>query len=228
MTSLWEKINIKLHSIVDRALNARSLALYDQYIRDVEAYRNQIEKSAAIMYAGIQANKRRIIRHQEIMQQMEHRVDDLLLDGDEEHARIAQQDLVVKKDLVASTEAQIFNQEVDYQRLLSGRQETRERLEIVQGERPAVENLLAIVRAGELVEQIELTLAGLSGLDDVSPAGKIASRLLSRFSEAEVRWQLAAVSLGADQASIEAERIQIDDQLAERMRRLGLDEKPPE
>lgn len=224
MASLWERISQKLHAIVDRALDARSLALYDQYIRDVEAYGTQIEESAARMYAGIQANKRRLVQAENTERRLDDRVDQLILAGDETAERIARSDLEIQRQLVATTRAQIASQEVDYNRLLSGRRETRERLGVIRGERPAVESLLAVVQAGELVEKIELTLGGLARLGEASAAGRIAAGILSRFDEVEVRWQLAAADLAADRALVESEKAQVESQLAERMRRLGLDE----
>ena len=224
MASLWEKINQKLHAIVDRALNAHSLALYDQYVRDVEAYGRQVEDSAAAMYAGIQANTRRLVQHQATQRNLEGQVDKLLLAGDGEAARTLQGDLGALQQLVAATQAQIVHQDADYRRLLAGRQETRERLQLMRGERPAVESLLATVRAGELIERVELTLGNLAQLGADSAAGRIASGIQRRFDEAQARWQMAAASIGVDAASVEAEKSQIEDQLAERMRRLGLDE----
>lgn len=224
MTSLWEKINQKLHEIVDRALNARSLQLYDQYIRDVEAYRHQIEDSAATMYAGIQANQRRLARYRKELQTLNARIDEYVLAGQQDTARLLQGDLTVKQELVETTQNQILNQEADYQRLLTGRQETKERLQLMRGERPAVESLMAMLRAGELIENIELTLGSLAQLGQESTVGQVAADILQRFDEAEARWQMAAVKLGVDQVSEETEKAQIDSQLAERMRRLGIDE----
>jgi phage shock protein A len=224
MLSLLEKISQRLHAIVDRALEARSLALYDQYVRDVEAYERQIEESAATMYAGIQANKRRLVRHEEEAQRLDRRIDELILAGEEEQARILQRDLEVQQELVATTRRQIANQEVDHGRLLVGRKETGERLQLVRGERPAVESLLAVIRAGRLMDQIELTLAGLAQLGEESAAGRIAGAIQRRFDEAELRWQMAAADIQADAAVEAAEESQVSDQLAERMRRLGLEE----
>jgi phage shock protein A len=224
MLSLLEKISQRLHAIVDRALEARSLALYDQYVRDVEAYGRQIEESAATMYAGIQANKRRLARHEEEAQRIDRRVDELVLAGEEDKARILQRDLEVQQQLVATTRRQIANQEADHRRLLRGRKETDERLQLMRGERPGVESLMAMIRAGQLMEQIELTLAGLAQLGEESAAGRIAASIQRRFDEAELRWQMAAADLQADAALAAAEESQVDDQLAERMRRLGLEE----
>jgi hypothetical protein len=224
MLSLWEKISQRLHAIVDRALEARSLALYDQYVRDVEAYGRQIEESAATMYAGIQANKRRLVGHEEEAQRIDRRIDELILAGEEDQARILQSDLEVQEELIATTRRQIANQEADHRRLLAGRQETRERLQLVRGERPGVESLLAVVRAGQLMEQIELTLAGLAQLGEESAAGRIAAGIQRRFDEAELRWQMATADQQADAALEAAEESQVGDQLAERMRRLGLEE----
>lgn len=224
MTGLWEKINQTLHSIVDRALNARSLALYDQYIRDVEDYGRQIEDSAATMYAGIQANKRRLAQHEAGLHNLEARVDPLLAQ-DEAAGRIMLSDLQVQRDLVATTQRQIENQQADYERLLAGREQTQDRLQVIRGERPAVENLLAVVRAGQLMDMIDNTLNGLALMGEQSAAGQIAAGIVSRFNEAELRWQMAAAKIGADQASVEAEKAQIDTQLAERMKRLGLEEE---
>jgi phage shock protein A len=224
MNSLWEKINQKLHSIVDRALNASSLALYDQYIRDVEAYGRQLEDSAATIYAGIQANKRRLAQHISTMQDLEARVDPLLAE-DESAGRIMLNDLQVQRELVKVTQKQIENQQADYERLLTGREQTQDRLKVISGERPAVENLLAVVRAERLMQQIDNTLAGIALLGETSAAGQIAAGIQRRFNEAELRWQMAAGKLGLDQASVEAEKAQIDAQLTERMKRLGLEEE---
>jgi hypothetical protein len=78
--------------------------------------------------------------------------------------------------------------------------------------------------AGELVEKIELTLGSIARLGDESAAGRIAAGIQQRFDEAELRWQMAAADLAADQALAESEEAQVESQLAERMRRLGLDE----
>ncbi len=224
MLSLLEKIRQRLHTIVDRALQAHSLALYDQYVRDVEAYGKQVEEAAATMYAGIQANKRRLAGHVEEARRLDRRVDELLLGGGEQQARTMQDNLQTQQGLVAATQAQIEHQEADYRRLLAGRQETSERLQLMRGERPGVESLMAMLRAGQLMEQIELTLAGLAQLGEESAAGRIASRIQSRFEEAELRWQMAADDLQANAALAAAEKAQVSDQLAERMRRLGLEE----
>lgn len=223
MASLWEQISQKLHSIVDRALDARSMALYDQYIRDVEAYRQQVEDSAARMYAGFQANKRHLETYRAEVERMDRRLQELLAAGETDAARILQIDLDARRQLAATTEAQIAHQEADYQRLLSGRQETVERLQTIQNERPAVESLLAVVRSGELMAQIELTLNGIAQLGEDSAAGRLAGGILRRFDEAEARWQAASARLGVDPVSVETEKAEIDAQLAERMRRLGLE-----
>lgn len=224
MTDLWELINQKLHAIVDRALNARSLALYDGYLRDVEAYVDQVEDSAARMYAGAEANKRRLTQYEAEIVSMDARVDELILAGDDDAARMLQADLDAKRELAATTRAQIANQEADYRRLLAGREESKERLELMRGERPAVESLMAVIRAGQLVESIELTLGSLAQLGRESAIGEIAAGIQRRLYEAEARWQMAAASLEVDRASVEAEKAQVEDQLAERVKRLGLDE----
>jgi phage shock protein A len=224
LASLWERVNQRLHEIVDRALEAQSLALYDQYLRDVEAYGQQIEESAATMYAGIQANKRRLERHEGELARLASRVDAALAAGESDRARLLQADLAVQQELVETTRNQIANQEADRQRLLAGREETRERLRTMQAERPSVEALMAMIRAGRLAEQIEITLGSLAQLGAESAAGRVASGIQQRLDEAEARWQMVAGSLGIDPASVATEKAQLDDQLAERMRRLGLDQ----
>jgi phage shock protein A len=230
VADLWQRVNQRLHAIVDRALNAQSLALYDQYLRDVEAYGRQIEESAATIYAGIQANRRRLERHEAELARLAARVDGALAAGEAEAARRLQAELAIQHELVATTRAQIEHQEADRRRLLSGREETRHRLQLMEAERPSVEALLAMIRAGRLAEQIDLTLGGLAGLGAESAAGRVAAGIRQRLDEAEARWQLVAGHLGADPATEAAAAAQIGDQLAQRMRRLGLDpgEAPPD
>jgi phage shock protein A len=224
LAGLWERVNQRLNAIVDRALEAQSLALYDQYLRDVEAYGQQIEESAATMYAGIQANKRRLERHEAELARLASRVDAALAAGESERARLLQADLAIQQELVETTRNQIANQEADRQRLLAGREETRERFQTMQAERPSVEALMAMIRAGRLAEQIEITLGSLAGLGAESAVGRVASGIQQRLDEADARWQMVAGSLGIDPASVATEKAQLDDQLAERMRRLGLDQ----
>jgi phage shock protein A len=223
LANLWERVNQRLHAIVDRALDAQSLALYDQYLRDVEAYGRQIEESAATIYAGIQANKRRLEGHEAELARLAARLEAAQAAGETDQARLLQSDLAIQEDLVGTTRNQIANQEADRGRLLAGREETRHRLQFMQAERPSVEALLAMIRAGRLAEQIELTLGSLAQLGAESAVGRVAGGIQSRLDEAEARWQLVAGDLGLDPASVAAEEAQIDDQLAERLRRLGLD-----
>jgi phage shock protein A len=223
VAGLWERVNQRLHEVVDRALDAQSLALYDQYLRDVESYGRQIEESAATMYAGIQANRRRLERHEAELARLTARVDGSLAAGEVEQARLRQADLAIQQELVETTRGQIVNQEADRQRLLGGREEAFHRLQLMEAERPSVEALLAMIRAGRLAEQIELTLAGLAQLGAESAAGRVASGIRQRLDEAEARWQLVAGRLGIDPGAEAVEEAQVGDQLAERMRRLGLD-----
>jgi phage shock protein A len=69
MATLLEKvstlISANLHSLVDQALKANSLAVIDQYIRQVEDHLEDLEDAAATVGGEVKSIKRKLQDHEQ-------------------------------------------------------------------------------------------------------------------------------------------------------------------
>lgn len=232
MTSFLEKLDDlirgSLHRFVDRALANNSLVLFDQDVRDMEAAVDHVEEAAINMYAAARANERRLARHQEKVERLERRVERLNAAGvapTTERVMVAQADLEATRGLVKETLAQIERQQAQYETLAKNQIELKVRAETLQDSRPRLESLLVLARAYRSIEQVEMTLEALRGLGGDTEVAMIADDIYQRFGEAQVR--LDAIRQADDLEMLaELEQVEVEDQLTERRRRLGLEPEP--
>ncbi len=217
-----EKIGDRLHAAVDRALEDSSVALYDQSLRDMEEYIHHVEEAAVSMKAAAEGNKRRLTQHQAEADILDTRLNQLLTDGQTEDAQRVQQALNVKRQLIAETQAQIERQEEQHTALAHNWETLKERLSVLQGERGSVVALVALAKAQRTLGSIEHTLGGLTSLGGDSEIGAMAGHILQRLDEAEARLSLVDVDVEVTRAVAAIEEAQVEEQLMERRRRLGL------
>lgn len=234
MTSIFERLDDlirgSLHRFVDRALENNSLILYDQDVRDMEDAIGYVEEATATMYTAAQANERRLARHQEDVERLERRLERLTaqgLDATSERVMIAGAELEAKRDLAAETKTQIERQVAQYETLKKRLAETEVIAQTLQDARPRLESLLVLARAYRSVEQVELTLEALRGLGGDTEVSMVADSIYRRFDEAQAR--LDAIRQAEDlEMSVELEGAEVESQLTERRRRLGLEPEPEE
>jgi phage shock protein A len=228
MTSILERLDDlirgSLHRFVDRALERNSLVFFDQDVRDMQAAIDHLEKATTNMYAAARANERRLTRHQEDVEQLEQRVEWLAGKGEaptSEKMMIAQAELEAKRSLVVETQAQIERQQAQYETLAKRTAETKVISQTLQDNRPRLESLLSLTRAYRSMERIELTLDALRGWGGDTDVANIADSIYQRFNQAEAR--LEAIRAAEDMEMLaELEQFEVEDQLAARRRRLGL------
>ncbi|MFZ5917291.1 MAG: PspA/IM30 family protein [Chloroflexota bacterium] len=231
MASYWqelmEKISTRLHAIVDRALESSSVALYDQSLRDMEAYIAHVEEAAVSMKAAAEGNKRHLNRFQSEAQILDSRLGQLQDGGQSEERLRVQQALHGKQQQIAETQAQITRQEEQHVALAHNWQMLQGRLRVLQAERSSVEALVARARAEQAIRSIEYTLGSLASLGDSSELGAMAGHIMQRLDEAEARLTLVKMDAEVAQAAAALEAAQAEQQLMERRRRLGLVQQPP-
>jgi len=234
MTSILERLDDlirgSLHRFVDRALEKRSLVLYDQAVRDMEAAIAHLEEATTTMYAAARVNERRLARHREGVQRLEQRLERLTDEGVEpttERMMVAQGALEAKGSLVAETQAQIERQQAQYETLAKRLAGTEVYAEALRDARPRLESLLVLARAYRSVERVELTLEGLRGLGGDAEVATVADSIYQRFNEAQARLDLIGRAKDLEILA-ELEQAQVEDQLAQRRRRLGLEPEPEE
>ena len=231
MTFSWQewksKIGEKLHVIVDRALENSSVALYDQFLRDMEDYIDHIEEAAVSMSAAAEGNKRHLIRHQSEAKILETRLTQLLAEEQTEQIQQVQQALNIKHQQIADTQTRIERQEGQHLALAHNWEALKGRLEVLRGERGSVVALVAKTKAERIIANIEYTLDGLAGLDAHSEIGIMAGQIIERLDKAEARLSLVDIDTTVAQAATAIEETRVEEQLVERRLRLGLAQKPP-
>jgi len=232
MTSILERLDDlirgNLHRLVDRALENSSLALYDQDVRDMEQAIDHFEEATATMYAAARANERRLVQHQEDVEQLERRLERLQAEGvpsTTERMMVAQAELDAKRSLVVETQAQIERQQAQHETLKKRLAETQVVAETLIDARPRMESLLVLAKAYRSVEQVEMTLEALKGLGGDTEVAMVADSIYQRFNEAQARLELMDQVEDLELLA-ELEQVEVEDQLAERRRRLGLAPEP--
>ena len=226
MASLLEKvstlISANLHSLVDRALQSNNIAVIDQYIRQVEDNLADLEDAAATVGGEVRSLKRKINDLEQKQEELDRAIDAFLMEGNDSAAVAAQSRLNSTERLITTYQEQAERQASEYKKLLDSKVKLEARLETMKGQREEVQAML------ELAKSKEISLKAMKGLDDLMGEGdsdinRIAESVRSRLDKASVASEMRATTLGAQIDDV-LETSAIDAKLAERRKRLGLDE----
>lgn len=224
MASLLDKvqtlIKANLHSLVDRALQSNSMAVIDQYIRDVDNNLDALEDAAATVGGQVKTLQRKRDEFAKQQQDLDRNIDLFLSQGKEDLARAAQAKLNSVKGLAETYGTQLERQEREYKSLLDARLKLQAKLTTIRQQREEMAALLELARAKEITNRTIKSLDDLAGVGDADVA-RMADAIRTRLDKASAQAEIAASSL--DQQMDEAiGRGEVDAQLEERKRRLGL------
>lgn len=224
MASLLEKvstlISANLHYMIDQALKSNSLAVIDQYIRQVQSNLEDLEEAAAAVGGEVKSIKRRLDDHEQKLVEMDRAIDAFLLEGNESAAVAVQSRYNSTKRLVETYQEQLARQESEFRKLLDAKVKLEARLGTMRAEREELQALL------ELAKSKETTVKAMRSLDDLMGSGdadikRIAQSVYARLDKASTASEMRAASLD-DQMDQVLERSTLNSQLAERRRKLGL------
>ena len=225
MASLLDKvatlIKANLHYLVDQALKQNSLAVIDQYIREVEDNLDKLEDAAATVGGQVKTLKRKFDEFQTKADELDRNIDILLQEGREELAVAAQSKLNSTQRLADSYGEQHERQKAEYEKLLDAKLKLEAKLTTIKQEREELQALLDLARAKELTAKAISSLDDLVGAGD-DDIGRIAESIRTRLDKASARGEMAATRLDAQMDEV-LERSTIDAQLAERKKRLGME-----
>ncbi len=225
MASLLEKvstlISANLHYMVDQALKSNSLAVIDQYIRQVEDNLADLEDAAATVGGEVKSIKRRLDDHEHRLQELDRAIDAFLREGNESAALAAQSRFNSTQRLVETYKEQLKRQESEFQKLLDAKVKLEARLATMKQEREELQALL------ELAKSKETTVKAMKSLDDLMGSGdsdirRIAESIHARLDKASTASEMRAASLDEQMDQV-LERSALNAQLAERKKRLGLE-----
>ena len=226
MATLLQKvetlIKANLHSIVDKALRSNSLAVVDQYVRQVEDNLEDLEDAAATVGGQVKTLKRKMDEFEAKAAELDRNIDILLQEGREELTVAAQSKLNSTQRLADSYREQHERQKAEYEKLLDAKLKLEAKLTTIKMEREELQALLDLARAKELTAKAISSLDDLVGAGDAD-IGRLAESIRTRLDKASARGEMAATRLDAQMDEV-LERTTIDAQLAERRKRLGIEE----
>jgi phage shock protein A len=224
MASLLEKvstlISANLHYMIDQALQSNSLAVIDQYVRQVQSNLEDLEEAAAAVGGEVKSIKRRLEDHEQKLTELDRAIDAFLMEGNESGAAAVQSRYNSTKRLVETYQEQLARQQVEFGKLLDAKVKLEARLSTMRAEREELQALL------ELAKSKETTVKAMKSLDDLMGSGdadikRIAQSVYNRLDKASAASEMRAASLD-DQMDQVLERSALNSQLAERKAKLGL------
>lgn len=224
MTSLMKKVQIlisaNLHAMVDSALKANSLAVFDQYVREVEDNLENLKDAVATVGGEVKTLQRKKAALDQQAAELDRNIDIFLREGKEELALAAQSKLNSVNRLIQNYAEMLQRQESELQSLKDARLKLEAKLTTVKQEREELQALLDLARSKEL------TVRAIKSLDDLMGAGdadiaRVAEGIRARLDKATAQSEMLASSLDAQMDEV-LERSTLESQLAERKARLGL------
>jgi phage shock protein A len=225
MASLLEKvrtlISANLHAIVDAALKSNSIAVVDQYIRQIEDSLEDLEDATATVGGQVKTLRRKLDEYRSKADELDRNIDLFLKDGKEEVAAAAQSKLNSTQRLADNYAEQLARQEKEFAALQDARLKLEAKLTSIRQEREELQALLDLARSKELTAKAIGSLDDLAGSGDTDVA-RIAESIRARLDKATAKTEMLATSLDAQMDEI-LERHAIDQQLAERKKRLGIE-----
>jgi phage shock protein A len=220
--SLFEKINTlisaNMHAIVDRALEANSVQVMDEYIRQVERNLEALEDSAATVGGTVKTLKRKYEEFAAAAEKLDRDIDTLIVKGKDDLAAAAQAELNTKQQLSQEYYQQWQDQETQYNKMLDMRLKLESRLTSIKQER---EHLRALI---ELAEAKKVTTKTIKSLDDLSNVGdaeitSLTDRIRNSLDREDARLEMATKNL-SDSVEEAVRGSEVERQLDERKRRL--------
>jgi phage shock protein A len=225
MASLVQKfrtlISANLHYLVDRALESQSLAVLDQYIRDMAQQMRELYAAIETVAGNIKTVQRRYGALGEQADELNAAVDAFLLKGQNAKALAAQSRLNAIQEM-----RQTYRHE--WQRLNDGYKtlddvyvKLEARFLMVKQEREELEHLLNLAKSREALSRTIRSLDDLTGQGDADVA-RVAEGIRQRLDEAEAHNEVLLGSLDR-QVEDALSSVEIEAQLEARRKRLGID-----
>lgn len=228
MASLLEKtqtlIQANLHAMVDKALENNSVAVMKQYIRDAEDNLDDLEDAAATVGGEVKTLERKYKEYKKKADQLDRNIDALLMQGKTDLASAAQNELNSTRRLQESYHEQWVRQQREYEALLNARLKLQAKLKTIRQEQKEMESLLRLAKSKEITVKAIKSLDDLTGVGDGDIA-RLGESIRSRLDKASAQSEMYASRLDTQMDDVLG-KSEIDLQLEERKRRLGLADAP--
>jgi phage shock protein A len=224
MASLLSKvqtlISASLHAMVDNALKANSVAVFDEYIRQAENNLDELEDALVTVRGQVKTLQRKYEMFQAEADQLDTDINRLLKLGKEDLAVAAQAQYNSKTELAEDYKAQWEKQQVEADKLTNARLKLEAKLTMIKQEREQIVALIELARSKEIAAKTIRSLDDLEGLGDAD-IGRVTDQIRSRLDRADAEMEVTATRLETQMDDVLGKE-RVTDQLEERKRRLGL------
>ncbi len=228
MTTLLDKVTLmvsaNLHALVDDALRTHSLAVIDQYLRQVEDQLRNLEDAAATVGAEVKGLHRKLAEHQARAAELNRAVDVFLIQGNEAGAAATQTRLNGAQQLIDNYQAQHARHEAEYQQLREARSRLEARHAALKQHRAELQALMDLTRGKEGLAQALHSLDAARGAGD-GEVSRLAQNIYARLDRATTLVEMRTLSMEAQIEQVLGQEA-VTAQLAERRRRLALPAQP--
>jgi phage shock protein A len=219
---LFEKINTlisaNLHGIVDRALQANSVQVMDEYIRQIETNLSDLEESTATVGGTVKTLKRKYDEFAAAAEKMDRDIDTLVVKGKDDLAAAAQAQLNTKQQLSQEYYQQWQEQTSQYQKMLDFRLKLEGRLTTVKQEREHLRALIELAEAKKVTTKTVKSLDAFSNMGD-EQISSLSDQIRQRLDEEDARLDMATHNL-SEEIETAVGNSEVERQLEERKRRL--------
>ena len=226
MASLLSKvqtlISANLHALVDSALRANSVAVLDEYIRQAENNLDDLQDALVTVRGQVKTLKRKHELFQAEADQLDADIDRLLKIGKEDLAVAAQSQYNSKAALAQEYKAQYEKQQVEADKLSDARLKLEAKMTTNKQEREHMLALLELAKSREIAAKTIRSLDDLQGIGD-SDIARVGDQIRARLDRADAEMEVQSTSLESQMDDVLG-KAGLEDQLAERKRRLGLSE----
>ena len=190
MASLVDKvqtlIKANLHALVDSALQSNSMAVIDQYIRDVENNLDALEDAAATVGGQVKTLQRKHDDYVKQQQELDHNIDLFLSQNKDDLARAAQSKLNSIKATAETYGSQLEREQKEYKSLLDARLKLQAKLDTIKQQREEMAALMDLARAKEITNKAIKSLDDLSGTGDAD-VSRMAESIRTKLDKASAK-----------------------------------------
>jgi len=223
MTSLLERvgtlISANLNYLVSKALKANSMAVVDEYIRNVEDNLDALEDAAATVGGEAKTIKRKYDELATQAAELDKNINLFLKQNKEDLAQAAQYRYNTIKRLSDTYGEQSRAQEGEYQKLLDAKLKLEAKLTEAKRERTELQAMLDLAKSKELTHKVVEGVGGVTTSE--TGMNEIRDEIQRRLDKATAQGEIDAKRLD-NQMSEALEKDTIDQQLAERKAKLGM------
>ncbi|MEP7288950.1 MAG: PspA/IM30 family protein [Chloroflexota bacterium] len=222
--SILDKINTlisaNLHSMVDSALQANSVKVMDEYVRQAERNLDDLEDATVTVGGSVKTLKRKYDEISSTAEKIDRNIDTLLTSGKSDLAAAAQTDLNQKQQLAQEYYEQWQQQQNEYQKMLDAKLKLESRLTTTKQEREHLKALMELAEAKSATTKTIRSLNDLAGVGD-DDVRKMGDAIRARLDREDAQLEMSSTRL-QDQMDDVLEKGEVDSQLEERRKRLGL------